>query len=321
MSANQSGSSQAPQYPPGASSLALPPQTVSTPPSIPAASYPQYPPPYYGHANYPPGSYKPGTAYPYPVQPQAGVAAATPGAQTSTPGVAAYNPQVATQAYSYAQQAQAYAASPYIYPPNTGYLNSPVPGTPVTQTPYPYGTTGATGQYSYPYQQLSQTAAKPNMTIASGSIAQGVAAGTGATTPAALTAGGTTAKTQGKKGTFKGAFSKDLRNMMYGFGDDVNPAQDSVNVMEEILMEYIADVCQTALKSTRKSTIKLDDLKRVLSRPADAKKLARMEELLFMQEDIKRARAQFDPADEAVAERMAVGATDAERNEVAKPET
>ncbi len=58
------------------------------------------------------------------------------------------------------------------------------------------------------------------------------------------------------------------------------------------------------MKTTRKSTIKLDDLKRVLSRPADAKKLARMEELLFMQEDIKRARAQFDPADEAVAEKM-----------------
>jgi transcription initiation factor TFIID subunit 13 len=34
-----------------------------------------------------------------------------------------------------------------------------------------------------------------------------------------------------------------------------------------------------------------------LSRPADAKKLARMEELLFMQEDIKRARAQFDDSD------------------------
>ena len=29
---------------------------------------------------------------------------------------------------------------------------------------------------------------------------------------------------------------------MYGFGDDPNPASDSVNVMEEILMEYITDV-------------------------------------------------------------------------------
>ena len=33
-----------------------------------------------------------------------------------------------------------------------------------------------------------------------------------------------------------------LRNLMYGFGDDRNPASDSVNVMEEILIEYIIDV-------------------------------------------------------------------------------
>lgn len=29
---------------------------------------------------------------------------------------------------------------------------------------------------------------------------------------------------------------------MYGFGDDRNPANDTVNVMEEILIEYITDV-------------------------------------------------------------------------------
>lgn len=44
----------------------------------------------------------------------------------------------------------------------------------------------------------------------------------------------------------------------------------------------------------RKTRLTVDDLRRVLAHPADAKKLARMEELLFMQEDIKRARAQVD---------------------------
>ena len=33
-----------------------------------------------------------------------------------------------------------------------------------------------------------------------------------------------------------------VRNLMYGFGDDRNPANDTVNVMEEILIEYITDV-------------------------------------------------------------------------------
>ena len=33
-----------------------------------------------------------------------------------------------------------------------------------------------------------------------------------------------------------------VRNLMYGFGDDRSPANDTVNVMEEILIEYIVDV-------------------------------------------------------------------------------
>lgn len=34
---------------------------------------------------------------------------------------------------------------------------------------------------------------------------------------------------------------------MYGFGDDRNPANDTVNVMEEILIEYIVDVVREAV--------------------------------------------------------------------------
>ncbi|EIM90045.1 TFIID-domain-containing protein [Stereum hirsutum FP-91666 SS1] len=110
--------------------------------------------------------------------------------------------------------------------------------------------------------------------------------------------GGATGRGSKKQGsTFKGLFNKELRNLMFGFGDDRNPANDTVNVMEEILVEYIADVCQSALAPTRKTRLSIEDLRRALSRPADAKKLARMEELLFMQEDIKRARAQFDDSD------------------------
>lgn len=34
---------------------------------------------------------------------------------------------------------------------------------------------------------------------------------------------------------------------MYGFGDDRNPANDTVNMMEEILIEYISDVVSILL--------------------------------------------------------------------------
>ncbi|KAM5531208.1 hypothetical protein V8D89_015126 [Ganoderma adspersum] len=100
-----------------------------------------------------------------------------------------------------------------------------------------------------------------------------------------------------KGSNYRGLFTKELRNLMYGFGDDRNPASDSVNVMEEILIEYIIDVCQVASAGGKKSRLSIEDVRRALSRLPDAKKLARMEELLFMQEDIKRARAQFDEPD------------------------
>ncbi|KAJ3787833.1 transcription initiation factor IID, 18kD subunit-domain-containing protein [Lentinula aff. detonsa] len=104
----------------------------------------------------------------------------------------------------------------------------------------------------------------------------------------------TAARGSRRQSSTKGLFTKELRNLMYGFGDDRNPANDTVNVMEEILVEYIADVCQAAAGPGRKSRLSIEDLRKALSRPADAKKLARMEELLFAQEDIKRARQQFE---------------------------
>ncbi|KAJ7723716.1 transcription initiation factor IID, 18kD subunit-domain-containing protein, partial [Mycena olivaceomarginata] len=110
---------------------------------------------------------------------------------------------------------------------------------------------------------------------------------------AAAATGGATGRGARKQSSLRGSYTKELKNLMYGFGDDRNPANDTVNVMEEILIEYITDVCQTAGAQTKRVRLSIEDLRRALSRPPDAKKLARMEELLFMQEDIKRARAQF----------------------------
>ena len=38
-----------------------------------------------------------------------------------------------------------------------------------------------------------------------------------------------------------------VRSLMYGFGDDRNPANDTVSVMEEILIEYITDIVSLVL--------------------------------------------------------------------------
>jgi transcription initiation factor TFIID subunit 13 len=82
---------------------------------------------------------------------------------------------------------------------------------------------------------------------------------------AAASSGGASGRGPRKQVNHKGLFSKEceivrpfmcyvfihlqilVKNLMYGFGDDRNPGNDTVNVMEEILIEFIIDVvCFTA---------------------------------------------------------------------------
>ncbi|KAA1471138.1 TFIID-18kDa-domain-containing protein [Dentipellis sp. KUC8613] len=211
-------------------------------------------------------------------------------------------------------------AAPY-QPPNPGMYGHPqTPGAYSYPTSGAYSATGYSASWAYPYNyyqhhQPTTPAARPTVSTPSATTQAHTATPTApnpqratfsvytpsytrenATSTISAAAGGGT-RGYRKQSNFKGLFTKELRSLMYGFGDDRNPANDTVNVMEEILVEYIADVCQTALAPTRKSRLSIEDLRRALSRPADAKKLARMEELLFMQEDIKRARAQFDDSE------------------------
>jgi len=40
----------------------------------------------------------------------------------------------------------------------------------------------------------------------------------------------------------KRIFSKELRCMMFGFGDDQNPYTESVDLLEDLVIEYITDM-------------------------------------------------------------------------------
>ncbi|KAJ7774575.1 transcription initiation factor IID, 18kD subunit-domain-containing protein [Mycena maculata] len=212
--------------------------------------------------------------------------------------------------------APASAAYPY-----GAYATSYAPHTPYPQTPgaYPYQAAGAYQygwNYSYNYAQQPQAAASqqrahaptptpaatartstPNPPQRSSTFSSYTPSHLRESVATAATGGATGRGSRKQPSSVRGLFTKELKNLMYGFGDDRNPANDTVNVMEEILLEYITDVCQTAGAQTRRVRLSIEDLRRALSRPADAKKLARMEELLFMQEDIKRARSQFEPND------------------------
>ncbi|BGP55587.1 hypothetical protein JCM8202v2_003192 [Rhodotorula sphaerocarpa] len=86
--------------------------------------------------------------------------------------------------------------------------------------------------------------------------------------------------------------TRKVAPMMYGFGDET-PAPDSIALMEELLVDHITDICLQANRvSTNRGKIKVDDFRFALRN--DPKKLSRLDELLFMQEEIARARRGFD---------------------------
>lgn len=46
-------------------------------------------------------------------------------------------------------------------------------------------------------------------------------------------------------------FSKELRCMMYGFGDDQNPYTESVDFLEDLVIEFITDMVRISTKVLR----------------------------------------------------------------------
>mmetsp|Transcript_438 Transcript_438/g.462 ORF Transcript_438/g.462 Transcript_438/m.462 type:complete len:176 (-) Transcript_438:663-1190(-) len=90
----------------------------------------------------------------------------------------------------------------------------------------------------------------------------------------------------------RGVFSRDLRNIMYGFGDSVNPLPETVNLMEELVTDYISDMTVKALElSTRRGRIAHQDLVFLIRK--DTSKYERCLELLELNEELKEARKTF----------------------------
>ena len=97
---------------------------------------------------------------------------------------------------------------------------------------------------------------------------------------------------------------------MYGFGDDANPRQDTVELVEDLMIEYIETIVHInnpvhppsfylfQLHQAHKvallhgGKVKTDDLLFVLRK--DTKKYARVEELLYMNEEVRKAKKAFD---------------------------
>eukprot|EP00249_Psilotum_nudum_P004463 c17983_g1_i1 orf=303-758(-) len=98
----------------------------------------------------------------------------------------------------------------------------------------------------------------------------------------------------------RGIFTRDLRYMMYGFGDDPDPLPETVSLVEDILIEYITDMVHKSHDiASRRGKLTTEDLMFLVRK--DSRKFARVKELLAMNEELKRARKAFEVDEEKIA--------------------
>ncbi|KAH7936924.1 hypothetical protein HPB49_006434 [Dermacentor silvarum] len=58
----------------------------------------------------------------------------------------------------------------------------------------------------------------------------------------------------------KRLFSKELRCMMYGFGDDQNPYTESVDLLEDLVIEFIIEMTHKAMEIGRTGRVQVEDI-------------------------------------------------------------
>lgn len=87
-------------------------------------------------------------------------------------------------------------------------------------------------------------------------------------------------------------YGKELRCMMYGFGDDQNPYTESVELLEDLVLRYINDITRKAIDVGRTGKITVDDIMFLIRK--DRRKCRRVEKLLEMNEELKKSRKAFD---------------------------
>eukprot|EP00897_Mesotaenium_endlicherianum_P006862 jgi/Mesen1/6203/ME000320S05397 len=108
----------------------------------------------------------------------------------------------------------------------------------------------------------------------------------------------------GEEATLKrkrGIFSKELRLMMYGFGDDPDPLPETVELVEDIVVDYVTDIIHKSQEvASRRGKMTTEDILFLIRK--DPRKFARVKELLAMNEELKRARKAFDVDDKDLAE-------------------
>jgi transcription initiation factor TFIID subunit 13 len=91
----------------------------------------------------------------------------------------------------------------------------------------------------------------------------------------------------------KVSFYKEIRSMMYGFGDVSSPRMDTIEALQNYLMEYLSLLLTKVHSMAKiKGKTKTEDLMYFLKR--DRKKYSRVKNLLLTNEELKVARKIFE---------------------------
>ena len=88
------------------------------------------------------------------------------------------------------------------------------------------------------------------------------------------------------------AFIQELRLTLFGYGDDQNPYQETVDFLEDLVMEFITSMTQRAMEIGRPGKVQVEDIIFLVRK--QPRMYARVRELLTMNEELKRARKAFD---------------------------
>ena len=82
--------------------------------------------------------------------------------------------------------------------------------------------------------------------------------------------------------------------MIYGFGDDQNPYTDSVDIPEDLVIDFITEMTHKVMSIGRQARVQAEDIVFLIRK--DPRKFARVKDLLTMNEELKCARKAFDEA-------------------------
>ena len=89
----------------------------------------------------------------------------------------------------------------------------------------------------------------------------------------------------------KRLFTRELKYMMHGFGDDPTPYSETVDLVEDLVIDFILEMTFKTMEVSKKGRVHVEDIIFLIRK--DPKKYARVKDLLMMNEELKKARKDF----------------------------